>query len=83
MGSANGFAKGLFIAGDSYQVNMIGHQAKPENSKPILLRLPFQRFKIDVAIIIDKENILTVIASLDNMVRNTFQYYSCKPWHKL
>ena len=83
MCSSDGFAKSLFIAGDSDQMDVVGHQAKSEDVKAPLLRLPLQHFKIDVLVVIDEENILTVVPPLDNVMRNTFYYYSCKPWHKL
>lgn len=45
-------------------MNVIGHQAPSENAEAVTFRLPMQELQIEGAILIGKEHVLPVVASL-------------------
>ena len=79
--SADRLGKRLIIAGYSYDMNMIAHQAVSQHMQTEALRLTFEQFQVNLAIIISKENVLLIIAALDDMVRRLWYNYSSDPWH--
>ncbi|MHC4678022.1 MAG: hypothetical protein ACYTEK_04925 [Planctomycetota bacterium] len=62
-------------------MDMIGHQAIAIDLKTALLRVLFEQFKVEEAVVIDEEYILTVVAALDNMVSDAGNNDSCYPCH--
>ena len=58
------------------QVNVVRHQAVASDPQAKPLDMLFQQLLIYLPIIIRKEHVLTVVASLDNVVRRTGNDYT-------
>jgi len=62
-------------------MNVIGHKTVCNDLKSILVGLFFEQLKKNMAVVIDKENILTIIPSLCNMMGAINRNCSGYPWH--
>ncbi|MFQ5424777.1 MAG: hypothetical protein ACE5F9_12460, partial [Phycisphaerae bacterium] len=56
---------------DRNQVHGVGHQAVPDDSQAIRFRTPLEHGEIDTTIVVREEHILTVVAPLGDMMRNS------------
>lgn len=63
------------------KVNVIGHQAPPENAETMTLRLDMQKLQIAGAILIGKEDVLPVVAALGDVVQCSGENESGSAWH--
>jgi len=52
-----------------YEVHVIAHEAVPDQGEPVLDEVSHQQIKIDVPIVFEKENSLSVVSTLGDMVR--------------
>jgi len=68
--SANSLRKRIVIVRRCHYVNMIRHKAIAGYFKAVFIRPLLQIIKIDQPVVIDKKYILTIIASLCNMLCN-------------
>ncbi len=62
-------------------VNVVCHQAIAMNCKAIGLALLIENGQVHPAVVVNKENVLTVIATLRDMVGDTRKNYSGGSWH--
>jgi hypothetical protein len=65
------------------KMNVIGHKTICKNLQFILIALLFKQLKKDIAVVIDKENVLAIIAPLSDMMRAINCDYSGYPWHSV
>ena len=76
MRAADCFGQGSVIAGDGDYVDVVGHQAIAQNVQTESLRLLLKQFEVNRAVVVKKENVLLVITTLRDVVRNILQNYS-------
>ena len=81
MSSADGFGECGAIARDRDDVDVIVHQAIGQHVQAEPLRLLFEPVEINLAVIVDEENVLPIVAALSNVVRHVFKNYSRQSWH--
>jgi hypothetical protein len=62
-------------------MNVIGHKTICKNLESIFVGLLFEQFKKNAAVVIDKENILTIIPSLRDMMGALNRNRSGYSWH--
>jgi hypothetical protein len=73
--------KGSFRTGNTHQVDVVGHQAVCKNLQPMLACILVQQFKIPLSVGNVEENVLSSIAALGDVMRNTSENRSRYPWH--
>lgn len=56
------------LAGNDHEVDVIGHQAVGQDSQPMPRRLLGQQIEIGPSVVIDEEDILAIVAALDDVV---------------
>ena len=66
--SADGFCQRILLVWDRDDMDMIAHQAVANKLQRVLVRMSFQKLQIHPSIIIDEENILTVVTALRDMM---------------
>jgi hypothetical protein len=76
MGPTNSLSKSHVISGDGDDMNMIGHQAIAQHVQAEPLGLFLEQFEVNRSVIGYKENILLIISTLSDVMRNIFQNYS-------
>ena len=81
VGSAYGFGECGGVARDRDDVDVIDHQAISQHVQAEPLRLLFEPVEIYLAVIVNEENVLLVIAALSDVVRHVFKNYSGQSWH--
>ena len=81
VGSAYGFGECGGVARDRDDVNVIDHQAIGQHVQTEPLGLLFEFVEVYLAVIVNKENVLLIIATLSDVVRHVFKNYSGQSWH--
>ena len=79
--SAYGFCECGGVARDRDDVDVIAHQAIGQHVQTEPLRLLFEPVEIYLAVIVNEENVLLIIAALSDMVRYIRKNYSGQSWH--
>ena len=82
MGPAHGLGQRLGRLRRCHEMNVISHQAIPQYLQAETIRLLLEYRKIHMAIIINEEHILSVVASLSDMVRAVQNDCSGYAWHR-
>ena len=86
--SADGFGERGFCVRDADDVDVVGHEAIALDLEAVFLRLLAEKFAVDVAVVVDEEYILAVVAALSDVVRGTGYYdsglsrHACKYMHE-
>ena len=81
MSSADGLGECGVVARDRDDVDVILHQAIGQHVQAEPLGLLFEPVEIYMAVIVNEENVLLIIAALSDMVRHVFKHYSRQSWH--
>ena len=79
--SADGFGECGGVARDRDDVDVIDHQAISQHVQTEPLGLLFEPVEIYMAVIVNEENVLLIVATLSDMVRHVFKNYSGQSWH--
>ena len=77
MGVSERQSDGRSVIGNNDQMNVIGHEAPGQEAQTMAGRVLLEEFQVAQAITVGKENVFPVIASLSNVVRDTWRN---KPW---
>ena len=70
------FRQGFLLFGNADNMNVIGHQAIAQHRQAVGYRLLLQYPQILPLVLINKEHILLIIATLTNMMRQPRHNYS-------
>ena len=79
--TADGLSKRLCCLGNSDKMNMICHQTITQYIKTMTGRFLIKKFQINTAVVINKKDILLIVAPLSNMMRQRRHCYSRKSRH--
>jgi len=80
---ANGIRQRGLLVRYCDKMNVVGHKTICKNLHSILIALLFEQLKKYIAVVIDKENILAIIAPLSDMMRTINCDYSGYSWHSV
>src|SRR5579862_2517531 len=81
MGPAEGSRQAGFAGGHRDHVHVIGHQAIAGNGDAVFRAMACQELEVELAVGILKEDRLTEIAALGDMMPNARENYSCDSTH--
>jgi hypothetical protein len=77
MKGIEGFGKGIFLQGHTYEVNVISHETVCPDTQLVLMAIPFKKFEIEDVIFFCLEDRLSIITPLGYMVGEARRYHSC------
>ena len=80
--SADCLCKRIFIFWNGYDMDMICHKTIAEDFESEFAGIVIEEFEVKPAVIIDEKDVLTVVATLGDVVRNIGYNYSCCSWHR-
>ena len=83
MSPADSLGERLFARGHSDEVKVVGHQAIAEDLQAESLRFLSEHCQIHAAVIVSEEDVLSVVAALDHMVRHLRHHDSGNTRHEL
>ena len=71
MGSTDGHCERRRAARDGDKMDMIGHEAIGEDDEAVSRQLLGEKIEVGASVVIDEEDILPVVAALNDMMRRT------------
>jgi uncharacterized protein with ACT and thioredoxin-like domain len=81
VGSVDCLGERFLVMGNGYQVDVVGHEAVAEQVDSTASCLALEQVEVDGPVIVDEEDLLTVIAALGDVVRETRDDDASGSWH--
>jgi hypothetical protein len=76
LGALERQSQGVGVLGYDNQVNMVGHQTVTQHAQAIALLVLGQSGQVETPVIVDKENVLAIVASLRDVVRDARRHHA-------
>ncbi len=81
MGASNDLGQRFLMLGHTDDMDMVVHEAVGVYTQSVLLGVVTQKCEIHTPVIVNREDILAVVAALSDVVRLTRHDNACESWH--